>query len=153
MVLHDLIHERGLTDWRVVAFSSADSTLSAAAAAIYGRANAGRFDESRALRKRKPFARNGESPPVDEDAEASTTGCCFLVLATSSNGGQLSVQRLVGMEQAATANAPEGMPRCERTFLCLTDTANVSYYHLGCGHAPPPVITTAAVGIEQWRRF
>lgn len=98
-VLHDLIHERGLTDWRIVA-QSADSD-SAAAAAIYGRANADRFDESRALRKRKPFIRNGESaasapPPVDEEAESNAaTWCCFLVLATSSSGGQLSIQRCV----------------------------------------------------------
>ncbi|KAL7692943.1 putative CoA-transferase family III [Plasmopara halstedii] len=121
--LNDLVVERGLTEWHVVRdaciFTDSDET----ADLVYGYAMTASLQEERIDRKRKRNAKNRTA--VNEQSEWS----CFAVLSAVSShmSPVLSIKRFLELQQCVEANEPiKGSSALTRTFICLTDAANIS---------------------------
>ncbi|ETL94484.1 hypothetical protein L917_07551 [Phytophthora nicotianae] len=126
-VLSDLLVERGLSEWQVVRGARISTDSDEAIDVIYGYALTTSLQEERIDRKRKRKAGNRAS-----DNEQPTWSC-FLVLPTVSSHmpPTLSIKRLLELQQCADVHEPMGISiATKRTFLCLTDAANISYYAL-----------------------
>lgn len=144
-VLHDLLTERGLSDYQIVRNVRVSGDSNELADIIYGLALTMSLQEERIDRKRKRKAAKGAAAKISQEKPSWS---CFLVLPAvpCSNTPTFSIKRyvcygwycsrllltpyrLLELQQRADLNDPSGFST-RQTFLCLTDAANISYYSL-----------------------
>uniref|UniRef100_A0AAV1V3S3 tRNA-splicing endonuclease subunit Sen15 domain-containing protein n=1 Tax=Peronospora matthiolae TaxID=2874970 RepID=A0AAV1V3S3_9STRA len=124
-VLNDLLVERGLTEWRVVSDVRVSTNRIETVDVIYGNVITSRLEEERIDQRRKRKAEQ-----VLHVTQKSTWSG-FVVLPAVSSIPTLSVKGLLELQQCVDVNHPSDVTcTTKRTFLCLTDAANVSYYVL-----------------------
>lgn len=127
-VLHDLLTERGLSNYQVVHNMRISGDSNELVDIIYGLALTMSLQEERIDRKRKRKAAKGAADKISQEKPSWS---CFLVLPAvpCSNAPTFSIKRLLELQQCADLNDPSGSST-RQTFLCLTDAANISYYSL-----------------------
>ncbi|CAI5746714.1 unnamed protein product [Peronospora destructor] len=124
-VLNDLLVEHGLTQWQVVRDIRVSTDSEEVVDVIYGNVLTSKLEDERIERKRK---RKTAKLPSDKQQSAY---CCFVVLPAISCSPTLSIKRLQRLQQCADANEPSLVSSAnKRTFLSITDAANISYYVL-----------------------
>ncbi|CAH0475725.1 unnamed protein product [Peronospora belbahrii] len=125
VVLNDLLVERGLVEWQVMRNIRISTDSEDAVDLIYGNAVTSKLEDERVERKRK-----WKTTKLSHDKQ-QLTYCCIVILPVVSGSSTLSMKRLVELQQCADANEPNHVLRAtKRTFLSITDAANISYYVL-----------------------